>query len=104
MAASILLVQYDPELYPPDPLAFRPERFLEGAPESYTWVPFGGGVRRCIGSSFALLEMRIVVESVLRRLDLRPATRRDERIVRRAFTLSPKRGARVVATRVRTPA
>jgi cytochrome P450 family 135 len=43
LAASILLVQYDPELYPPDPQAFRPERFLEGAPEPYTWIPFGGG-------------------------------------------------------------
>ena len=99
----IFLLHRNPLVYEA-PEEFRPERFVNQQPATYAWIPFGGGVRRCIGSSFALLEMRIVVESVLRQLDLRPATRRDERIVRRAFTLSPKRGARVVATRVRTPA
>jgi cytochrome P450 len=99
----IFLLHRNPKVYEA-PEEFRPERFFNQQPATYAWIPFGGGVRRCIGASFALLEMRIVVESVLRRLDLRPATRRDERIVRRAFTLSPKRGARVVATRVRTPA
>ena len=53
-----MLIQFDPELYPPDPQAFRPERFLDGAPEPYTWIPFGGGVRRCLGAAFATLEMR----------------------------------------------
>ena len=99
----IFLLHRNPLVYEA-PEEFRPERFVNQQPATYAWIPFGGGVRRCLGSSFALLEMRIVVESVLRQLDLRPATRRDERIVRRAFTLSPKRGARVVATRVRTPA
>ena len=65
LAASLLLVQYDPELFAPDPLSFRPERFLQGAPDSYTWIPFGGGVRRCIGASFALLEMRAVISTML---------------------------------------
>ena len=65
VAASILGVQHDPELYPPDPQAFRPERFLEGAPEPYAWVPFGGGVRRCIGAAFAQLEMKIVISAIL---------------------------------------
>jgi cytochrome P450 len=94
----IFLLHRNPAVYD-DPEDFRPERFLDGQPATYAWIPFGGGVRRCLGSSFALLEMRIVIEAVLRNLDLRPAERRDERIVRRAFTLSPKRGARVVATR-----
>ena len=58
-------MQYDPELYPPDPQAFRPERFLDGAPEPYTWVPFGGGVRRCLGAAFAQLEMKIVIATIL---------------------------------------
>jgi cytochrome P450 len=94
----IFLLHRNPEVYE-KPNEFRPERFLDGQPATYAWIPFGGGVRRCLGASFALLEMRIVIEAVLRNLDLRPAERRDEPIVRRAFTLSPKRGARVVATR-----
>jgi cytochrome P450 family 135 len=94
----IFLLHRNPAVYE-KPDEFRPERFLDGQPATYAWIPFGGGVRRCLGSSFALLEMRIVIEAVLRNLDLRPAERRDEAIVRRAFTLSPKRGARVVATR-----
>src|SRR4051812_44741234 len=65
LAASILLVQLDPKLYPPDPDAFRPERFLDGAPEPYTWVPFGGGVRRCLGAAFATLEMKVVISTIL---------------------------------------
>ena len=59
----------------PSPDAFRPERFLDGQPGTYAWIPFGGGVRRCLGASFALLEMRIVVQAVLRNLELRPAVR-----------------------------
>jgi cytochrome P450 len=94
----IFLLHRNPKVYD-KPDEFRPERFLDGQPATYAWIPFGGGVRRCLGASFALLEMRIVIEAVLRHLDLRPAERRDERIVRRAFTLSPKRGARVVANR-----
>jgi cytochrome P450 family 135 len=99
----IFLLHRNPAVYDA-PDRFRPERFLDDQPGTYSWIPFGGGVRRCLGASFALLEMRIVIESVLRHLELRPATRRDERIVRRAFTLSPRRGARVVATRVRARA
>ncbi len=94
----IFLLHRNPAVYE-DPEEFRPERFLGAPPATYSWIPFGGGVRRCLGASFALLEMRIVIEAVLRNLDLRPVPRRSERIVRRAFTLSPKRGARVVATR-----
>ena len=84
LAASILLVQYDPELYPPDPEEFRPERFLDGAPEPYTWVPFGGGVRRCLGAAFAQLEMKVVIGAILRRARLRaPSRARRERALPR---------------------
>ena len=96
LAASILLVQYDPELYPPDPQAFRPERFLEGAPEPYTWVPFGGGVRRCIGAAFAQLEMTIVISTILRRAQLRAPRARSEKARFRGVTLLPSRGGEAV--------
>ena len=76
----------------PDPFAFRPERFLDGAPETYAWVPFGGGVRRCLGAAFAELEMRVVLQAVLRQTVLAPATGRPERVVRRNVTLAPARG------------
>jgi cytochrome P450 len=92
MAASILLIQYDPTLYPPDPHAFRPERFLEGAPEPYTWIPFGGGVRRCLGASFAQLEMNVVISTILARARLRAPRRRDEKARFRGVTLLPSRG------------
>ena len=92
LAASIVLVQYDAELYPPDPHAFRPERFLDGAPESYTWIPFGGGVRRCLGASFALLEMRVVIATILSRVRLRAPREADERARFRGVTLLPSRG------------
>jgi cytochrome P450 family 135 len=94
----IYLVHRDPDLYP-DPEEFRPERFLDQPPATYAWIPFGGGVRRCMGASFALLEMRTVIRAVLTSVELRAGGRRGEPMVRRAFTLSPKRGARVVVTR-----
>ena len=96
LAASILLVQYDPELYPPDPQAFRPERFLEGAPEPYTLIPFGGGVRRCLGAAFAQLEMRIVISTMLARARLRAPRSRSEQARFRGATLVPSRGGEAV--------
>jgi cytochrome P450 len=75
---------------------FRPERFLDGAaPDTYTWLPFGGGTRRCLGASFASFEMRVVIKRVLERAELRPARRRPERGVRRTITFMPKRGVPV---------
>src|SRR5437588_2495432 len=96
MAASIFLVQYDPDLYPPDPETFRPERFLEGAPEPYTWIPFGGGVRRCLGAAFAQLEMKIVISTVLARTRLRAPRPKSEKARFRGVTLLPSRGGEAV--------
>jgi cytochrome P450 family 135 len=77
----------------PQPYEFKPERFTGGgAPETYSWVPFGGGTRRCLGAAFAQLEMRVVLRTVLREAILDPATARAERIVRRNVTLAPAHG------------
>jgi cytochrome P450 len=87
------------------PERFRPERFLNRPPAPYTLIPFGGGPRRCIGASFALMEMRIILRTVLRHVELRAPTRKPERPVRtRRLTTYPAKGARVtVATRRHTP-
>jgi cytochrome P450 family 135 len=95
---SIYLTHTRPDLYP-EPYAFRPERFLEGSPETYTWIPFGGGTRRCIGAAFAQVEMRVVLRTVLRAVDLRPASSAPEEIVRRNVTLSPRNGTPAVVQR-----
>jgi cytochrome P450 len=88
----------------PEPEEFRPERYLEqDAPDTYTWTPFGGGTRRCLGASFALMEMRVVVRRILERTELRPAARGPDRIQRRAITLVPKRGVRVIQRRAPSP-
>jgi cytochrome P450 len=100
LAASILLVQYDPALYPPDPHTFRPERFLDGAPESYTWVPFGGGVRRCIGAAFAQLEMRIVISTILARSQLQAPRAKAEKARFRGVTVLPSRGGEAIVESV----
>jgi cytochrome P450 len=95
VAPCIYLVHRRPSLYA-DPDAFKPERFLDHAPETYTWLPFGGGTRRCIGATFATFEMKITLETVLRRARLRPASSRRESTRRRAIVLAPSRGARAV--------
>jgi cytochrome P450 len=75
---------------------FRPERFLDGdPPDTYSWLPFGGGTRRCLGASFATFEMRTVIERVLQRAELRPVGK-PERGVRKGVTFVPKRGTRAV--------
>jgi cytochrome P450 len=93
---SIRMIHRRSDLYP-NPKVFRPERFLEpDAPDTYTWVPFGGGTRRCLGASFASMEMRVVVRTVLERTELRAADPEPEKVQFRAITLAPRNGVRVV--------
>ncbi len=89
-----------PDLYP-KPDSFEPERFLGKKPDPYEWLPFGGGVRRCVGMAFALTEMKIVIGTILRRVELRLADPREARTVLRGFTHAPKGGTRVVVERRR---
>jgi cytochrome P450 len=104
LVPNAYLIHHDPEIYP-DPYAFRPERFLEEPPGTYTWIPFGGGRRRCVGASFAMLEMQIVIRTVLTDRELRPAGKGVEVPRRRNITVTPARGARaVLAERAREPA
>jgi cytochrome P450 len=107
VAPSIYLTNRDPRVYEA-PAEFRPERFLESQPETFSWIPFGGGIRRCIGASFATLEMKLMLRTILSDLQPhlppeRPRRRRagrkardGERIRRRAITLVPGAGTRVV--------
>jgi cytochrome P450 family 135 len=95
VTAAIWLTHTDPKLYP-DPFAFRPERFLEAAPETYAWIPFGGGVRRCLGAAFAEFEMRIALREILLRCELHKVDPRPERTGRRNITFSPRAGTPVV--------
>ncbi|HEX5374975.1 MAG TPA: cytochrome P450 [Solirubrobacterales bacterium] len=99
---AIWLTHTRADVYP-EPFAFRPERFLGEAPDTYAWVPFGGGVRRCIGAAFSEFEMRIVLREVLTRCELHKADPTPEKIGRRSITLSPKDGTPVVI-RSRRPA
>ncbi len=93
---SIAVIHRRGDCYP-DPQAFRPERFLgDAAPDTYTWLPFGGGTRRCLGASFATFEMRVAIQRMLERTDLRPVDRRPEKALRKGVTIVPRRGVRVV--------
>ena len=96
LAANAYLLHHDATIYP-EPYAFRPERFLDEPPTTYTLIPFGGGRRRCIGASFAVLEMKVVLRVLLARDELRPAGGgRLELARRRSISISPSDGARVL--------
>ena len=99
--ASVHLLHRRADLFP-DPDAFRPERFLgDERPSTYAWIPFGGGMRRCLGAAFAQFEMRRVLRTVLEHADLRPATDRAEPYERRPVTVVPRHGTPAVLSATR---
>jgi cytochrome P450 len=96
--SAIAAIHFAPDVYD-DPQAFRPERFLEGQPEPNAWIPFGGGVRRCIGAPFAQFEMKVVLKTILERAELRAPSPEPERVKFRGITLVPEKGGEVVLVR-----
>ena len=99
---AIAIVQQRPDLYP-QPEHFRPERHLGREAEPYTWLPFGGGIRRCIGAALAQTEMHEVLRTIAERVDLRPARQRPDPVVLRGITVAPARGVEVFVEDVRPP-
>ncbi len=95
VAMSILLIHHREDLYP-QPFEFRPERWLGRKPGTYEWIPFGGGIRRCLGAALAMAEQRVVLEAMTRRLDLEADDPAPEHAVHRNVTMIPAHGARVV--------
>lgn len=92
---SIYLAHTRPDVFE-DPYRFDPSRFDGVKPDTYSWIPFGGGTRRCIGAAFAQFEMRTVLRTILSSLDLAPGSGSPDKMVRRNVTLSPKNGSPVL--------
>src|SRR5262249_5716890 len=99
---STYLLHHDPEIYP-DPYTFRPQRFIEQPPGTYTWLPFGAGRRRCIGASFAMLEMQSLLRTALSRFSLAPTAPSAEAVARRGITITPRHQATVVLAHRSSP-
>jgi cytochrome P450 len=99
---GIALVQMREDLYP-RAREFRPQRFLDDGAESYTWLPFGGGIRRCLGAALALTEMAEVLRVTIPAVELRPVRGRPDHVILRGVTLAPRRGVEVEVRRVRRP-
>jgi cytochrome P450 len=98
----ITVVHLREDLYP-QPHEFRPERFIEEEAPSYAWLPFGGGIRRCIGAALAQAEMAEVIRTVVTRVDLQPARPDPEPVVMRGITLVPRHGTPLAVKRVAVP-
>jgi cytochrome P450 len=95
ISMSILLVHHREDLYP-RPFEFRPERWHDHKPDTYSWIPFGGGIRRCLGATLAMAEQRVVLAAMARRLDIEADTPEPEHAQHRNVTMIPARGGRVV--------
>ena len=102
VAMSIVALHHREDVYP-DPHAFKPERFVGSKPGTYTWIPFGGGTRRCLGAALAMAEQKEVLRAIARRTDLAAATPRPEKPRQRNVTMIPSRGGRVVVERKLAP-
>lgn len=100
VAPCIYLVHHREEIYP-RPFSFSPERFLDRAPENYTWLPFGSGVRRCVAAAFAQLEMKVVMRTVLEEVELGPASSGQQQAMRSSVAFAPADQAPVVVMRRR---
>jgi cytochrome P450 len=99
---GIFLVHTREDLYP-QPHEFRPERFLEEGAESYAWIPFGGGIRRCLGAALAQMEMAEVLRVIVPRVELRPVRRRPDPVVLKGITLAPRFGVKVEVGKITPP-
>ena len=95
IAVSIVALHHREDVYP-DPFAFRPERFVDRKPGTYTWIPFGGGIRRCLGATLAMAEQRVVLRAIAQRTDLSAPDPRPEKPRLRNVTMIPRHGGRVV--------
>jgi cytochrome P450 len=102
IASAAALTHFDPELFP-RPDRFDPDRFLDVRPDTYAWIPFGGGVRRCIGATFAHMELDVVLRVLLERVAIAASTEPDERWAFRGVAIAPHRGG-IAVVRRRTPA
>ena len=99
---SLLQLHSNPAEFP-DPERFDPQRFIDGKPSTFSWVPFGGGTRRCVGAAFANMEMDVVLRTVLRHVTLQTTDAPGERWHNRGVAFTPRNGGRIVVHRRATP-